>query len=84
MSDQPRESSFNRILNRCTLCRAEPGEPHAAFCNHPGQLHRGALFAAIGTTIQQGDQIVGRMASKTLAKRAANALNRYQPNAEGV
>jgi hypothetical protein len=41
-------------------------------------------FVAHHETIRRGGQIVGRMISKTLAKRAANALNRHQPNSEGV
>jgi hypothetical protein len=41
-------------------------------------------FVAHHETIKRGGQIVGRMISKTLAKRAANALNRHQPNSEGV
>jgi hypothetical protein len=41
-------------------------------------------FIAFGQTILMRGRTVGRMESKTLAKRAANALNRHQPNREGV
>lgn len=43
-----------------------------------------ARFTAHHETVKQGGQVVGRMISKTLAKRTANALNRHQPNKEGV
>jgi hypothetical protein len=35
-------------------------------------------------TVVKGGQVVGRMISKTMAKRTANALNRHTPNREGV
>ena len=42
------------------------------------------IFVADHQTIRQGSRVVGRMISKTLAKRTANALNRHTPNKEGV
>lgn len=41
-------------------------------------------FANLGPMITKGGANVGRMVSKTMAKRAANALNAHQPNREGV
>ena len=41
-------------------------------------------FVAFHATIVQAGQVVGHMISKTMAKRAANALNRHKPNKEGV
>jgi hypothetical protein len=41
-------------------------------------------FVAHHETVLQTGQIVGRMISKTMAKRTANALNRHIPNREGV
>jgi hypothetical protein len=45
---------------------------------------RSAKFIAVHETIVQAGQVVGRMISKTMAKRTANALNRHTPNREGV
>jgi hypothetical protein len=42
------------------------------------------VFTAHHDTVRQGSRVVGRMISKTFAKRTANALNRHQPNKEGV
>jgi hypothetical protein len=49
----------------------ESSEPADVFSSHQQSVsHRG--------------QVIGRMISKTMAKRTANALNRYKPNKEGV
>lgn len=41
-------------------------------------------FAANREFVYYGTQAIARAISKTLAKRIANALNRYKPNREGV
>jgi len=41
-------------------------------------------FIAHRETVLQAGKVVGRMISKTMAKRTANALNRHLPNREVV
>jgi len=41
-------------------------------------------FSAHHVTVFHGTREVGRMISKTMAKRTANALNNHKPNSEGV
>lgn len=41
-------------------------------------------FVAVKRAVMLGDLCVGKMLSKTLAKRTANALNKHVPNREGV
>jgi hypothetical protein len=43
-----------------------------------------AKFVAVHDTVVLAHRVVGRMISKTMAKRTANALNRHIPNREGV
>ena len=61
------------FISDCPACQRERREQR----KHP-------QFVAVHQTIMQGQRIVGRMISKTFAKRTANALNRHQPNSEGV
>jgi hypothetical protein len=41
------------------------------------------MFVSHKDTIKRGDKIIGRMISATMAKRTANALNRYTPGVKG-
>lgn len=41
-------------------------------------------FISKHSLILQRGQVIARAISKTMAKRIANALNRYKPNREGV
>lgn len=41
-------------------------------------------FVAVKEAVMRGSEHIGTMRSKTMAKRTANALNRYTPNDEGV
>lgn len=41
-------------------------------------------FVAVKSAVMLGDLCVGKMRSKTMAKRTANALNKHVPNREGV
>lgn len=41
-------------------------------------------FVGVGPKVIIGQREIARACSKTMAKRIANALNRYVPNKEGV
>jgi ATP-dependent Clp protease ATP-binding subunit ClpA len=41
-------------------------------------------FVSVGFSVLTGARVVARAISKTMAKRIANALNKYSPNREGV
>lgn len=59
--------------------RVSPDPPPAA-----SAASAAPRFAAIKASVLQGSTTVARAASKTMAKRIANALNKYKPNKEGV
>lgn len=56
-----------------------PAEPPPAL----GQLPAGQ-FVAVKSHVMKGSVQVAVARSQTMAKRIANALNRHQPNREGV
>lgn len=41
-------------------------------------------FVSIGFGVMQGKKWIARASSVTMARRIANALNRYTPNEKGV
>ena len=64
----------------CSHCAQAfgPGDHGFSHCEN----HR--KFVAVHDTVVLAHRVVGRMISKTMAKRTANALNRHKPNREGV
>ena len=50
----------------------------------PIPFRESPFFVHIGKSVMRGAQCVAVACSKTMAKRIANALNRHQPNKEGV
>jgi hypothetical protein len=41
------------------------------------------LFVAIRTVVMRGSEYIATATSSTMARRIANALNRYKPNEKG-
>lgn len=64
----------------CSHCGCEfgPGDNGFSHCENHWK------FVAVHQSIHLGPRVVGRMISKTMAKRTANALNNHAPNREGV
>lgn len=42
-----------------------------------------AIFVAVKTAVYRGSQLVCRVVSHTMARRIANALNKYTPGPKG-
>lgn len=74
----------NEGFSRCQDHR--PPEVNAAIAARDKQdeINAAAAFVNVGKNVMKGQIWIARGASKTMAKRIANALNKHKPNSEGV